>query len=98
MADLQHSESAVRRPRTSDKTRRPAVTSETRVNRTRSGRWATPSLELGSEPVAVQVRIGDRWIAGQALSRRTDPGGSGEVLVSHHGHLVWVDQQQVRLP
>jgi hypothetical protein len=97
MADLKHSESAVRRPRTSDKTRRPAVASETRVVRTRSGRWATP-LELGSGPVAVQVRIGDRWIAGQALTRRIDPGGGGEVLVSHHGHLVWVDQQQVRLP
>jgi hypothetical protein len=98
MADLQHSESALRRPWTSDKTRRPAIASETRVTRTRSGRRAAPSLELGSGPVAVQVRIGDRWIAGEALTRRIDPGGAGEVLVSHHGHLVWVDQQQVRLP
>ncbi|HEY0692358.1 MAG TPA: hypothetical protein VGD71_25355 [Kribbella sp.] len=98
MADLQHSESALRRPRTSDKTRRPAIASETRVTVTRSGHRAAPSLELGSGPVAVQVRIGDRWIAGEALTRRIDPGGAGEVLVSHHGHLVWVDQQQVRLP
>jgi hypothetical protein len=22
----------------------------------------------------------------------------GEVLVSHHGHLVWVDQEKVRTP
>lgn len=98
MVDLQHSESALRPPRTSGMTRRPAVASETRVTRIRSGHRATPSLELGSGPVAVQVRIGDRWIAGQALNRRVDPGGVGEVLVSHHGHLVWVDQQQVRLP
>jgi hypothetical protein len=98
MSDLQHSESALRPPRTSGKTRRPAVASEPHVTRTRSGHRAAPSLELGSGPVAVQVRIGDRWIAGQALNRRIDPDGAGEVLVSHHGHLVWVDQQQVRLP
>jgi hypothetical protein len=97
MADLQHSESALRRPRTSGKTRRPAA-SETHVTLTRSGRRASPSLELGSAPVAVQVRIGDRWIAGEALTRRIDPGGGEVVLVSHHGHLVWIDQQQVRLP
>jgi hypothetical protein len=95
MVDLQHSESALRPPRTSGKARRPA---ETHVTRTRSGHRAVPSLEPGSGPVAVQVRIGDRWIAGEALNRRIDPGGGGEVLVSHHGHLVWVDQQQVRLP
>ena len=95
MVDLQHSESALRPPRTGGATRRPA---ETHVTRTRSGHRAVPSLELGSGPVAVQVRIGDRWIAGEALTRRIDPGGGGEVLVSHHGHLVWVDQQQVRLP
>ncbi|MFC5265026.1 hypothetical protein [Kribbella sp. VKM Ac-2568] len=46
-----------------------------------------------TRPEAVQVHIGGRWIAGQALARR-----SGEVLVSHHGHLVWVDQQSVRTP
>jgi hypothetical protein len=98
MVDLQHSESAVRRPRTGGKTRRPPVASETRVTPTRSEPRATLSVELGSGPVAVQARIGDRWIAGQALTRRTDPGGGVEVLLSHHGHLVWVDQQQVRLP
>lgn len=47
-------------------------------------------------PVAVQVRIGGRWIAGQELGRRTGTAGADEVLVSHHGHLVWVDQQSVR--
>jgi hypothetical protein len=47
-------------------------------------------------PVAVQVRIGGRWIAGQELGRRTGAAGADEVLVSHHGHLVWVDQQSVR--
>lgn len=46
----------------------------------------------GPRPEAVQIQLGGRWIAGQALARR-----SGEVLVSHHGHLVWVDQQSVRL-
>ena len=50
------------------------------------------------DPTAVHVHIGGRWIAGQAITRRTDPTGGGEVLVSHHGHLVWVDQQQVRVP
>ena len=54
---------------------------------------ATPT----AQPVDVHVRIGGRWIAGQALSQRSGPTG-GEVLISHHGHLVWVDQQQVRTP
>ncbi|GAA0612930.1 hypothetical protein [Kribbella sandramycini] len=39
----------------------------------------------------VQIRVGGRWIAGHELGRR-----SGEVLVSHHGHLVWVDNESVR--
>jgi hypothetical protein len=66
---------------------------------------AAPAQNAGAMPVAtsprpattraeaVQVHIGGRWIAGQALTRR-----SGQVLVSHHGHLVWVDQQSVRTP
>lgn len=54
---------------------------------------ATPT-----RPVSVQVRIGARWIAGQALSQRTTPSGAPEVLISHHGHLVWVDQSQIRKP
>lgn len=54
---------------------------------------ATPT----AQPVDVHVRIGGRWIAGQALSERSGPAGS-EVLISHHGHLVWVDQEQVRRP
>jgi hypothetical protein len=54
---------------------------------------ATPTVTPTPHPIDVQVRIGGRWIAGQALTRR-----DGEVLVSHHGHLVWVDQQQVRTP
>jgi hypothetical protein len=54
---------------------------------------ATPTATPTPHPIDVQVRIGGRWIAGQALTRR-----DGEVLVSHHGHLVWVDQQQVRTP
>jgi hypothetical protein len=54
---------------------------------------ATSPRPATTRPEAVQVHIGGRWIAGQALTRR-----SGEVLVSHHGHLVWVDQQSVRTP
>jgi hypothetical protein len=58
---------------------------------------ATTTATPTPRPVAVQIRLGGRWIAGEALSRRTGPGG-GEVLVSHHGHLVWVDQHSVRNP
>ncbi|WP_203590714.1 hypothetical protein [Streptomyces sp. SID13031] len=54
---------------------------------------ATPVRPASSRPEAVQVQLGGRWIAGQALAQR-----SGEVLVSHHGHLVWVDQHSVRKP
>ncbi|MDX6247992.1 MAG: hypothetical protein QOF10_1352 [Kribbellaceae bacterium] len=57
---------------------------------------ATPTATPSSphpQPIDVQVQIGGRWIAGQALTRRDD-----EILVSHHGHLVWVDEQQVRTP
>jgi hypothetical protein len=52
---------------------------------------ATPARPASTRPEAVQVHLGGRWIAGQVLARR-----AGEVLVSHHGHLVWVDQQSVR--
>jgi hypothetical protein len=52
---------------------------------------ATPVRPTSARPEEVQVQLGGRWIAGQALAHR-----SGEVLVSHHGHLVWVDQQSVR--
>ena len=49
------------------------------------------------EPIkAVPLRRPGRWIAGQELGRRTGTTGGDEVLVSHHGHLVWVDQQSVR--
>jgi len=58
---------------------------------------AMPVATPTAPPVDVHVRIGGRWIAGQALSERSGPAGS-EVLISHHGHLVWVDQEQVRLP
>lgn len=51
-----------------------------------------------ADPTAVHVYLGGRWIAGRAITRRTDPTGGGEVLVSHHGHLVWVDQHHVRVP
>ncbi|MDX6279978.1 MAG: hypothetical protein QOH03_1049, partial [Kribbellaceae bacterium] len=54
---------------------------------------ATPVRPTNARPESVQVKLGGRWIAGQALAQR-----SGEVLVSHHGHLVWVDQQSVRKP
>jgi hypothetical protein len=54
---------------------------------------ATPARSANARPESVHVRIGGRWIAGQALARR-----DAEVLVSHHGHLVWVDQQSVRTP
>ncbi|MDX6264975.1 MAG: hypothetical protein QOH84_6663 [Kribbellaceae bacterium] len=54
---------------------------------------ATPVRATNARPESVQVKLGGRWIAGQALAQR-----SGEVLVSHHGHLVWVDQQSVRKP
>ncbi|HEU4946777.1 MAG TPA: hypothetical protein VFT31_06470 [Kribbella sp.] len=98
MTDLHHSEAGVRRQRTGGTSRRAAATPESRGTRTRSGHRASTSLELGSGPVSVQVRIGERWIAGQALTRRADAAGHGEVLVSHHGHLVWVAQHDVRVP
>ncbi len=53
----------------------------------------TPARPSSARPESVHVKLGGRWIAGQALARR-----SGEVLVSHHGHLVWVDQEAVRTP
>jgi len=55
-----------------------------------------PVAPSPARPIAVQIRIGGRWIAGQELGRRTGPAGTDEVLVSHHGHLVWIDQHQVR--
>ena len=54
---------------------------------------ATSARPSSTRPEAVHVHIGGRWIAGQALARR-----GSEVLVSHHGHLVWVDQQSIRTP
>ncbi|ONI67176.1 hypothetical protein BWI15_28865 [Kribbella sp. ALI-6-A] len=59
---------------------------------------ASPVAPPSTRPESVHVRIGGRWIAGQALSRRTAPTGAREILISHHGHLVWVDQDQVRTP
>ncbi|MGY4772689.1 hypothetical protein ACXC9Q_37765 [Kribbella sp. CWNU-51] len=56
----------------------------------------TRTRTVPARPTAVQVRIGGRWIAGQELGRRTGAAGADEVLVSHHGHLVWVDEQSVR--
>jgi hypothetical protein len=53
----------------------------------------TSARPANTRPEAVHVHIGGRWIAGQALAHR-----GGEVLVSHHGHLVWVDQQSIRTP
>jgi len=53
----------------------------------------TPARPANARSEAVHVKLGGRWIAGQALARR-----GGEVLVSHHGHLVWVDQHSVRTP
>ncbi|MGW5189063.1 hypothetical protein ACWEOO_07400 [Kribbella sp. NPDC004138] len=55
-----------------------------------------PVATSPARPIAVQIRIGGRWIAGQELGRRTGAAGTDEVLVSHHGHLVWIDQHQVR--
>jgi hypothetical protein len=81
MTDLQHHPSAVRRH---------PVTAPVRKSDAMS--VATSPVR----PVAVQVRIGGRWIAGQEVGRRTGAAGADEVLVSHHGHLVWVDHQSVR--
>ena len=82
MTDLQHHPRAVRRhPTTSAPVQK-------------SG--AMPVATSPVRPTAVQVRIGGRWIAGQELGRRTGTAGADEILVSHHGHLVWVDQQSVR--
>ncbi|RZT15478.1 hypothetical protein EV649_6271 [Kribbella sp. VKM Ac-2569] len=55
-----------------------------------------PVAPSPARPIAVQIRIGGRWIAGQELGRRTGTAGTDEVLVSHHGHLVWIDQSSVR--
>jgi len=81
MTELQHHPSAVRRhPVTAPVQKSDAMSVATSPAR----------------PVAVQVRIGGRWIAGQEVGRRTGAAGADEVLVSHHGHLVWVDHQSVR--
>ena len=82
MTDLQHHPRAVRRHPTSS------------APVQKSG--AMPVATSPARPTAVQVRIGGRWIAGQELGRRTGTAGADEVLVSHHGHLVWVDQRSVR--
>ena len=82
MTELQHHPSAVRRHST------PSAPVQ------KSG--AMPVATSPVRPTAVQVRIGGRWIAGLELGRRTGTAGADEVLVSHHGHLVWVDQQSVR--
>jgi hypothetical protein len=55
-----------------------------------------PVAPSPARPIAVQILIGGRWIAGQELGRRTGKAGADEILVSHHGHLVWIDQRQVR--
>ena len=81
MTELQHHSRAVRRH---------PVTAPVQ----KSG--AMPVATSPARPIAVQVRIGGRWIAGQELGRRTGEAGADEVLVSHHGHLVWVDEQSVR--
>ena len=96
MTELHSSESSVRRQRTGGKPRRPPA-AETRTAQARSSRRVDPAGEPGSDPIPVQVRVGDRWIAGQALHSRTGASGRGEFLVSHHGHLLWVDQHDVRL-
>ncbi|TCC58225.1 hypothetical protein E0H73_28335 [Kribbella pittospori] len=82
MTGLQHHPTAVRR--------HPTASAPVQ----KSG--AMPVATSPARPVAVQVRMGGRWIAGQELGRRTGAAGADEVLVSHHGHLVWVDQQSVR--
>ena len=79
----------------SGRTGLPFAATETRPTLTKSGRRAAPPVEFGAGPVAVQLRIGERWIAGQALCYRTDATGSSEVLVSHHGHLLWVDEHDI---
>jgi hypothetical protein len=82
MTDLQHHPRAVRR--------HPAAT----VPVQKSGAMSVAISP--ARPVAVQVRIGGRWIAGQELGRRTGAAGADEVLVSHHGHLVWIGEESVR--
>jgi hypothetical protein len=96
MTEQHPSESSVRRQRTGGKPRRQTA-AQTRTARARSGRRVGPAVEPGPDPIPVQVRVGNRWIAGQALHSRTGASGRGELLVSHHGHLLWVDRHDVRL-
>ena len=98
MTNFHPSPSNARRQRAGGpQTRRAAGAAETRGSRQRTAHRTAPVLELAAGPVAVQVQIGDRWIAGQALTRRIGPAGRAEILVSHHGHLVWVDQHEIRV-
>lgn len=108
MTNRHQPETTARRQRASAKSRRAAGAAETLGARSRPGRRfppidsaldpaLDPELGLGAGPVAVQVHIGELWIAGEALNGRVGPAGGPEVLVSHHGHLVWVDQQEVRV-
>jgi hypothetical protein len=73
-----------------------------RVDPTVPGSPPVATYELGQaaqvevvpqEPI--QIRVGGRWIAGEAVADRRQVRGE-EVLVSHHGHLLWVDQQDIR--
>ncbi len=83
MTDLHHPVPAVRRRKT--------VSAP--VQKSGAMPVVTPARPTSARPEAVHVKLGGRWIAGLALARR-----GGEVLVSHHGHLVWVDQHSVRTP
>lgn len=99
MTNPPQSEATAKRLRSGAKLRRPGSPAEGLVPRSMAGvRGASLASELdaGAGPVAVQVHIGERWIAGAALTDRRGPAGT-EVLVSHHGHLIWVDQQEVRV-
>lgn len=69
---------------------------------------AVPDVVPTADPVAdaapdaglqrpIQVRVGGRWIAGETVADQRQGTGQG-VLVSHHGHLVWVDPEDVRTP
>ncbi len=52
-------------------------------------------LGSGSRPERVQVQVGGEWLMATALGNRVGRRG-WQVLVSCHGHMVWVAHSRTR--
>jgi hypothetical protein len=54
-------------------------------------------LGSGGRPERVQVHVGGEWLPATALGNRVGRRGR-QVLVSCHGHLIWVAHSRTRRP